>query len=197
MYCMKPSRPAQVVGAYNTFRPLVVASARGHTSALLAPLTQARGALRASPGASAGPACRQSGLVGLFPYSVSVLDAPRLSSPAGSVRSGTMMQTNGGRLVRDDDYPYEMQLQLFGNHLISLAEEATRFDFRGVYTAAEVAEILKVTPSKIYDLLHTRELPSVRVGHKFRIGKFALWAYMNGLRNCDAMPRNRWRYTCQ
>ena len=92
-----------------------------------------------------------------------------------------MMQTNGRRLFRGDDYPYEMQLQLFGNHLISLAEEATRFDFRGVYTAAEVADILRVAPSTIYDLLHTKELPSLRIGKQFRIGKFALWAYMNDL----------------
>ena len=97
-----------------------------------------------------------------------------------------MMQRNGIRPVREDDYPeddypYELQLKLFGNHLVSLAEEAGRFDFRGVYTAAEVADILKVTPSKIYDLLHTRQLPSIRIGKQFRIGKFALWAYMNGL----------------
>ena len=153
MYCMKPSRPAQVVGAYNTFRPLVVASARGHITALLAPLTPARGALRASLGANAGPACRQSGVaVGLFPYPVSVLDVPRLLSPAGFVRSINMMQTNGRRLVRkddypEDDYPYELQMKLFGNHLVSLAEEAGRFDFRGVYTAAEVADILLLSPS--------------------------------------------------
>ena len=162
MHCKKSSRPAQGAG-YFTIRPLTVASsAPGHTAALLAPLTTARGALRASPGAFAGPAYRKRSVtVDLFPYPVSVLDAPRLSSPAGSARSGTMMQTNGRRLVREDypedDYPYELQLKLFGNHLVSLAEEAGRFDFRGVYTAAEVADILKVTPSKIHDLLHTRE----------------------------------------
>ena len=184
MYFSKSSRPAQVVG-YFSIRPLVVASARGHTSALLAPLTPARGAL-ASPGAFAGPACRQSGVaVGLFPYPVSVLDVPRLSSPAGSVRSSEMMQRNGIRPVREDypedDYPYELQLKLFGNHLVSLAEEAGRFDFRGVYTAAEVADILRVAPSKIYDLLHTKELPSIRIGKQFRIGKFAFWCYLNDL----------------
>ena len=90
------------------------------------------------------------------------------------------MQRNGAQHI-EDDYPYELQLKLFGNHLLSLAEEAGRFDFRGVYTATEVAEILMVTPSTVYDLLHTGELPSVRVGRQFRIGKFALWAYMNDL----------------
>ena len=186
MYCRKSSRSAQVAGAHFTLRTLGVASARGHTSAPFAPLTTARGALRTSPGASTGPVCRQSVVaVGLFPYPVSVLDVPRLNAPAGSVRSREMMQRNGIGPVREDypedDYPYELQLKLFGNHLVSLAEEAGRFDFRGVYTAAEVADILKVTPSKIYDLLHTKELPSVRVGHQFRIGKFVLWAYMNGM----------------
>ena len=72
-------------------------------------------------------------------------------------------------------------MRLFGNHLVSLAEEATRFDFRGVYTAAEVADILRVAPSKIYDLLHTKELPSIRIGKQFRIGKFAFWCYLNDL----------------
>ena len=90
------------------------------------------------------------------------------------------MQRNGIRQI-EDDYPYELQMRLFGNHLLSLAEEANRFDFRGVYTAAEVADILMVTPSTVYDLLHTGQLPFVRVGRQFRIGKFALWAYINGL----------------
>ena len=82
---------------------------------------------------------------------------------------------------QSDDYPYELQLKLFGNHLLALAEEATRFDFRGTYTATEVADILQVTPAKIYALLHTGEIPSVKVGRQFRVGKFAFWAYMNGL----------------
>ena len=90
------------------------------------------------------------------------------------------MQRNGVKPI-DDDFPYELQMKLFGNHLLSLAEEANRFDFRGVYTAAEVADILMVTSSTVYDLLHTRKLPSVRVGRQFRIGKFAFWCYLNGM----------------
>ena len=92
-----------------------------------------------------------------------------------------MVQSNGLQPITEGDYPYELQLQLFGNHLISLAQEATRFDFRGTHTPAEVAEILRVTPSKVYDLLHTRELPSVRIGRQFRVGKFSLWCYLNGM----------------
>ena len=94
------------------------------------------------------------------------------------------MQRNGTepvRPVRADDYPYELQLQLFGNHLLSLAEEAGRFDFRGTYTPAEVADILRVAPSKIYELLHAGELPSVRIGRQFRVGKFSLWCYLNSM----------------
>ena len=92
-----------------------------------------------------------------------------------------MVQSNGLQPITEDDYPYELQLRLFGNHLVGLAEEATRFDFRGVYTVAEVANILQVTPSTIYELLHTRQLPSIRIGKQFRIGKFAFWTYINGL----------------
>ena len=66
-------------------------------------------------------------------------------------------------------------------HYKCRCSEASRFDFRGVYTVAEVADILKVRPSTIYQLLHSKELPSVRIGKKFRIAKFTLWAYMNGL----------------
>lgn len=91
------------------------------------------------------------------------------------------MERNGVHQRESEGYPYEIQLQLFGRHLISLAEEAARFDFRGTYTPTEVADILQVGTSTVYDLLHTRELPSVKVGRQFRIGKFALWAYINGL----------------
>ena len=178
-----PSRPAQVAGAHFTIRPLAVASARGHIPDPLAPLTTARGsALGASLGAYAGPACRKKPVaVRRFRFLASVLDVPRLVSPAGSAGRNEM-QSNGTRtqLVKDD-YPYELQMRLFGNHLVSLAEEATRFDFRGTYTPAEVADILRVAPSKIYDLLHTGELPSVRIGRQFRVGKFSLWCYLNSL----------------
>ena len=92
-----------------------------------------------------------------------------------------MVQSNGLQPITEDDYPYELQLKLFGNHLVSLAEEAARFEFRGVYTVAEIADILKVTPSTIYELLHTKHLPSIRIGKQFRVGKFAFWAYINGL----------------
>ena len=96
------------------------------------------------------------------------------------------MQRNGIHQREAEDYPYEIQLQLFGRHLLSLAEEAGRFDFRGTYTHAEVAEILQVGQSTVYDLLHTRELPSVRVGRQFRIAKFSFWAYINCL-DCEGL----------
>ena len=154
MHCKHFPRVTQRVGAYTLYRPVAVSAPEHFFSGPLAPLTLVRGAPCASPGASAGP-----------------------------VRSGrrVKMQRNGIHQKEAADYPYELQLRLFGNHLLSLAEEASQFDFRGVYTAAEVAEILQVTPSKIYDLLHTGELPSVRVGRQFRVGKFSLWAHINGL----------------
>ena len=126
-----------------------------------------------------GPTCGQSVAAHKgWRFYAPVLDLPRLLSHARSAGNREMMQRNG---IREDDYPHELQLQLFGNHLISLAQEATRFDFRGTYTAAEVAELLQVTPSKIYELLHTKELPAIKVGKQFRIGKFSLWCYLNCL----------------
>ena len=92
-----------------------------------------------------------------------------------------MVQSNGLQPITEDGYPYELQLKLFGNHLVSLAEEAARFEFRGVYTVAEISDILQVTPSTVYELLHTKRLPSIRIGRQFRVGKFVFWAYINGL----------------
>ena len=178
MHFKTPSRPAQVAGAHFTMRPVAVASANSCFASPFAPLTTARGAL-ASPGAFAGPTCGQSGAAHKgWRFYAPVPDLPRLLSHARSAGSRETMQRNG---KQEEDYPYELQLQLFGRHLLSLAEEASRFDFRGTYSAVEVAELLQVTPSKIYELLHTKELPSIKVGKQFRVGKFSLWAYINGL----------------
>ena len=181
MHCKKFLRVTQGVGAHDTFRPVTVASAPDCISVHLAPLTLVRGALPA--GATAGPACTQSPVaVRRFRFYAAVIHLVRPVSLA-QVRQERreMIQTNRRQRASENDYPYELQLQLFGNHLISLAEEAGRFDFRGTYTPAEVAEILQVAPSTVYDLLHTGELPSVRIGRQFRVGKFSFWAYINGL----------------
>ena len=54
-------------------------------------------------------------------------------------------------------------------------------DLNGTYTVKETAEILQMTDDKVYDLIHAGQLPFVRVGRQFRIGKLRLWALVNGL----------------
>ena len=193
MHCRKILPSAQGLGAQHTFRPVAVASAPGrstrpsrsydHSSRRICVAGRMRSAHRWDRVA-----------VRSFLYPVSDLDLPRLLPPVRSTRRRGM-QKNGIPVA--DDYPYELQMKLFGNHLVSLAEEATRFDFRGVYTAAEVADILQVTPSKVYDLLHTKELPSIRIGKQFRIGKFTLWAYMNGLNHKELVEEILQRFVTQ
>ena len=56
-----------------------------------------------------------------------------------------------------------------------------KIDLNGTYTVRETAEILQLTDDKVYDLIHTGELPFVRVGRQYRIGKLRLWAFINGL----------------
>ena len=56
-----------------------------------------------------------------------------------------------------------------------------KIDLNGTYTVRETAEILQLTDDKVYDLIHTGELPYVKVGRQYRIGKLRLWAFINGL----------------
>ena len=56
-----------------------------------------------------------------------------------------------------------------------------KIDLNGTYTVRETAEILQLTDDKVYDLIHTGELPFVKVGRQYRIGKLRLWAFINGL----------------
>ena len=55
-----------------------------------------------------------------------------------------------------------------------------KIDLNGTYTVKETAEILQLTDDKVYDLIHTGQLPFVRVVRQFRIGKLRLWAFING-----------------
>lgn len=56
-----------------------------------------------------------------------------------------------------------------------------KIDLNGTYTVRETAEILQLTDDKVYSLIHTGELPFVKVGGQYRIGKLRLWAFINGL----------------
>ncbi len=40
-----------------------------------------------------------------------------------------------------------------------------------VYTVSEVAEMLSLGNCKIYDLIHEKKIPSIKVGRKFIIPK--------------------------
>ena len=54
-------------------------------------------------------------------------------------------------------------------------------DLAGAYTVKEAAEVLRLTTGTVYELIREGSIPHVRVGHQFRIGKLAFWAYLNGL----------------
>ena len=62
-----------------------------------------------------------------------------------------------------------------------------KIDLSGTYTVRETAEILQLTDDKVYDLIHTGQLPFVRVGRQFRIGKLRLWAFINGLEDAESI----------
>ena len=51
----------------------------------------------------------------------------------------------------------------------------------GTYTVRETAEILQLTDDKVYDLIHADQLPFVKVGRQYRIGKLRLFAFVNGI----------------
>ncbi|MCS4489725.1 helix-turn-helix domain-containing protein [Corynebacterium sp. ES2794-CONJ1] len=46
-------------------------------------------------------------------------------------------------------------------------------------TVAEVAEIMRVSKMTVYRLVHSGELPAVRVGRSFRVHEKAVNEYLN------------------
>lgn len=46
-------------------------------------------------------------------------------------------------------------------------------------TVAEVAAIMRVSKMTVYRLVHSGELPAVRVGRSFRVPEDAVHAYLN------------------
>lgn len=46
-------------------------------------------------------------------------------------------------------------------------------------TVAEVAEIMRVSKMTVYRLVHSGELPAVRVGRSFRVHEKAVNDYLN------------------
>lgn len=47
-------------------------------------------------------------------------------------------------------------------------------------TVAEVAAVMRVSKMTVYRLLHSGELPSVRVGRSFRVPEQAVHDYLRG-----------------
>ena len=45
-------------------------------------------------------------------------------------------------------------------------------------TVAEVAAVMRVSKMTVYRLVHSGELPAVRVGHSFRVPEHAVHAYL-------------------
>ena len=62
-----------------------------------------------------------------------------------------------------------------------------KIDLNGTHTVRETAKILQITDDKVYDLIHTGQLPFVRVGRQYRIGKLRLWAFINGLDDVESI----------
>ena len=62
-----------------------------------------------------------------------------------------------------------------------------KIDLNGTYTVRETAEILQLTDDKVYDLIHQGQLPYVKVGRQYRIGKLRLWAFVNGIEDAAAI----------
>ena len=73
--------------------------------------------------------------------------------------------------------------------LLALATAFTDIDFRGTYTVKEVAGILQLTTDKTYDLIRTESIPFIHVGRQYRVGRFALWAHINGLRSDELVEQ--------
>ena len=73
--------------------------------------------------------------------------------------------------------------------LVALATAFTDIDLRGTYTVKEVAGILQLTTDKTYDLIRTSSIPYIQVGRQYRVGRFALWAHINGLRSDELVEQ--------
>ena len=63
-----------------------------------------------------------------------------------------------------------------------MSQEAGRVRY---LTVEEVAEVMRVSKMTVYRLLHSGELPGVRVGRSFRVPQDALDAY---LRSSSTVP---------
>ena len=68
--------------------------------------------------------------------------------------------------------PHDRRLR---EEVVEMAGEAPRVRF---LTVAEVAEVMRVSKMTVYRLVHSGEMPAVRVGRSFRVPQDALEAYL-------------------
>ena len=81
--------------------------------------------------------------------------------------------------------------------LTSLIESAAAVDFMGTLTVAEVANILRITPDKCYELIHMGDIPHLKLGRQFRVSTFALWAFLAGLNGVELVEEVMDRFVQQ
>lgn len=63
----------------------------------------------------------------------------------------------------------------------------TEIDLMGTYTVRETADILQLTDDKVYDLIRSGELPFVKLGRQYRIGRMRLWVIVNALEDASSI----------
>lgn len=61
----------------------------------------------------------------------------------------------------------------------TIMEQDRRLAEMSFMTVAEVAAVLRVSKMTVYRLVHSGELPSVRVGRSFRVPEKAVDAYLS------------------
>ena len=49
-----------------------------------------------------------------------------------------------------------------------------------VLTVADAMKLLKLSRNSVYDAIKRGDLPAVRIGHKIRLGRRAVLAFING-----------------
>ena len=81
--------------------------------------------------------------------------------------------------------------------LVAFATAFTDIDLRGTYTVKEVAGILQLTTDKTYGLIRAGSIPFIQVGRQYRVGRFALWAHINGLRSDELVEQVMHSFVCQ
>ena len=106
-------------------------------------------------------------------------------------------ETRRSTRQRDRELPGPDQTADQTQPLVTLAESVAGIDFMSTYTVAEVARILRITPDKCYELIHTGDIPHLKLGRQFRVSKFALWTFLAGLDRAELVEEVMDRFVRQ